>query len=84
MEKPIDSDLQKVVDIVNNGDGIFGLKDSLSKTFGKKNVSFYDFYSLLVKTRNNKTIFIASPNNVDADGTEISAQNGALLVGYRK
>ena len=83
MEK-IDSDLQKVVDIVNNGDGIFGLKDSLSKVFGKKNVSFYDFYSLLVKTRNNKTIFIASPSNVDADGTEVSAQNGALLVGYRK
>jgi hypothetical protein len=84
MEKTIDKDLQKVVDICNNGNGIFGIKDDLSKVFGKNNVSFWDFYSLIVKTKNCRKIFIASPNNVEVDGSEVSVQNGGLLVGYVK
>ncbi len=84
VKEAVDPDLQKVADIADSEEGIFGLKAPLEKVFGKGKVTFYGSSVLVVKTKSGKEIMIASPSNVEADGSEISVQKGKLLVGYNK
>lgn len=77
-----DSDLRKVADIVDNAKGLFGLKAPLEKVFGRGNVDFYGSSVLMVKTKKGRKIMIASPANVETDGSEIIVQGGKLVVGY--
>ncbi|NCB02066.1 MAG: hypothetical protein EOM67_07845 [Spirochaetia bacterium] len=82
VKESIDPDLQKVVDIANSTEGIFGLQKPLERVFGKGNATFYNSSVLVVKTRRGRKIMIASPSNVELDGTEIPVQDGKLYVGY--
>jgi len=78
----MDSDLQKVVDIANRREGLFGLKKPLEDAFGKKNVNSVGYMGIEIKTNSGRKIFIANPRNVTASGGEVKVQNGTLLVGY--
>jgi ArsR family metal-binding transcriptional regulator len=77
-----DPDLRKVADIADNAEGLYGLKAPLQKVFGKGNVDFYGSSVLMVKTKKGRKIMIASPANVETDGSEIIVQGGKLVVGY--
>lgn len=82
LDEMVDPDLQKVVDIADNAEGLFGLKAPLERVFGRGKVDFWGTSALVIKTRSGRKIIIASPQNVEADGTEIPVQGGNLLVGY--
>ena len=82
VKEAVDPDLQKVADIADSEEGIFGLKAPLEKVFGKGKVTFYGSSVLVVKTKSGKEIMVASPSNVELDGTEIPVQDGKLYVGY--
>ena len=77
-----DVDLQRVADIVDQYEGLFGLEGPLEKVFGKGKVKFWGYSAIIVTLKDRRKVIIASPQNVKTSGGEIPVLNGNLLVGY--
>lgn len=76
-------ELMRVVEIVNNHEGIFGVKPDLEKVYGKKNVSFLTHGVLRVYLKNGEHITIVGRlSALSMDENDVLAQNGRIVVGY--
>lgn len=73
----------QVTEIIEKEKGFFNLRTPLERAFGKSNVKFYGYQTIIVSKRGHPDVFITSSSNVASNGEEISFQNGDLLVGYK-
>ena len=81
VKEDTDSNLQKAADIVNQGYSFFDLKAPLANYFGRKNVDYFDYRFIQIKTKEGE-ITIAALGNVELDGSEIISQDGKFVIGY--